>query len=183
MGAQAYLPPPPPVGGQQFLPPPEAYASAYGDRDDRRSEGRYDDRKSDARFDNSYDSYSSEEERPQRARKSKSTSDMKRDDDDDGDEDDEKGKKRSKQTDIAVTIAGALAGGLLGYEVSNRRGKPESFHSLAGAIVGAVGAHEANKFYEGRKGEIREKIRSETDKFRGKPKRRDSRGEKDRYRN
>ena len=39
---------------------------------------------------------------------------------------------------------------------------------LAGAIVGAVGAREADKFYEGLKGEIRARVRADIDKLRGK---------------
>ncbi|KAF2095692.1 hypothetical protein NA57DRAFT_79404 [Rhizodiscina lignyota] len=153
------LPPPPGMGPArpqpQFLPPPQAY-------------------------DDGYDSYSEEDDRPPRgARKSKSTNDMRRKDDDD---DEGEGKKRPKHSDILITAAGALAGGLLGYEVSNRRGKPESFNMLAGAVVGAVGAHEANKFYEGRKDGIKEKFAKEKDKLTGSKRRDKSRDSKDRYR-
>lgn len=62
---------------------------------------------------------------------------------------------------MAATIGGALVGALAGYEISNKRGKPETFHTIAGAIVGAVGAREADKWYENRKEEKREHEREE----------------------
>jgi hypothetical protein len=83
-------------------------------------------------------------------------------------EDGERKNKKGKHSEIAITLAGALAGGLLGYEVSSRRGKPESFPALAGAVAGAMAAREGNKFYEGHKDEVKARLKRDKDALEGK---------------
>ena len=84
-----------------------------------------------------------------------------------GEADEERQHKKKRQSEIAISLAGALAGGLLGYEVSKRHGKPETFHALAGAVAGGVLAREGNKFYEHHKDEVHERVAREKEKLRG----------------
>ncbi|MBE7180943.1 MAG: hypothetical protein INR71_06995 [Terriglobus roseus] len=149
-----------PQGGQRYLPPPPATPRAYDDP--------YDDYDSDDSYDRRRRAHKSKSETGLRRYNSRGSSRGGRSErsgrDRDADDDEEEGErghhhdeeKKGPQHKTAATIAGALIGGLAGYQISNRKGKPESFHTIAGAIVGAVGAREADKWYEGRREEKKE---------------------------